>query len=66
MEFIEATIEQEINWNLSDCSKLEKEIEKLKERLSESIRIYNTKADFIHKSTNKYTLSKYKLTLKKQ
>jgi hypothetical protein len=66
LSFIETTDEQEVNWNMSDCSKLEKEIEKLELRLKESIRVYNSKADAIHKLTNKYKLAIYKLTLKKQ
>jgi hypothetical protein len=66
LTFIETTEEQEVNWNIGDCAKLEKEIEKLELRLKESIRIYNSKADTVHKLTNKYKLPIYKLTLKKQ
>jgi hypothetical protein len=66
LTFIETTDEQHINWNMQDCYKLEKEIEKLELRLKESIRIYNLKANEVHKLTNKYTLPIYKLTLKKQ
>lgn len=66
LTFIETTEEQEVNWNISDCAKLEKEIEKLELRLKESIRVYNSKADTVNKLTNKYKLPIYKLTLKKQ
>lgn len=66
LTFIETTEEQQVNWNISDCAKLEKEIEKLELRLKESIRIYNSKAATVHKLTKKYTLPIYKLTLKKQ
>jgi hypothetical protein len=66
LTFIETTDEQQINWNMQDCCKLEKEIKKLQLRLEETISIYNEKADTIHNLTNKYKLPIYKLTLKKQ
>jgi hypothetical protein len=66
LTFIETTDEQQINWNMQDCCKLEKEIKKLQLRLEETISIYNEKAGTIHNLTNKYKLPIYKLTLKKQ
>ena len=66
LTFIETTDEQEINWNMQDCCKLEKEIEKLELRLKETNRIYNSKANTVHQLTNKYKLPIYKLTLKKK
>lgn len=66
LTFIETTDEQQINWNMQDCCKLEKEIEKLELRLKDTIRIYNSKADDIHKLTKKYQLPIYKLTLNKK
>lgn len=66
LTFIETTDEQQINWNMQDCCKLEKEIEKLELRLKETIKYYNSKANVVHQLTNKYQLPIYKLTLKKK
>jgi hypothetical protein len=66
LTFIETTDEQQINWDMQDCCKSEKEIEKLVKRLETEIQFYNSRAETIHKLTNKYKLPIYKLTLKKQ
>jgi hypothetical protein len=66
LSFIETTEEQTVNWNITDCCKSEKEIEKLVKRLEAEIEFYNSRANTIHKLTNKHKLPIYKLTLKKQ
>jgi hypothetical protein len=66
LSFIETTEEQTVNWNMIDCCKSEKEIEKLVKRLESEIEFYNSRANTVNKLTNKYKLPIYKLTLKKQ
>jgi hypothetical protein len=66
LSFIETTEEQTVNWNMIDCCKSEKEIEKLVKRLESEIEFYNSRANTVNKLTNKYKLPIYKLTIKKQ
>jgi hypothetical protein len=66
LSFIETTDEQYVNWNMTDCAKSEKLILQLVKRLEAEIEFYNSRANTIHKLTNKHKLPIYKLTLKKQ
>lgn len=60
-EFINITNEQELNLNLNDCKKLQKEIEKLEKKIKETMFIYNQKAFAINMVTDKHRLQEYKL-----
>ncbi len=51
---INITNQQELNSNVQDCKKLQKEIEKLQKKLNKTIEEYNNKAYSIFICTEEY------------
>jgi hypothetical protein len=52
--FIHITNQQELDLNLQDCIKLQKQIEKIQKKLNKTIEEYNNKAFSISLCTEEY------------